>query len=299
MDLESLRLLYGNPMEVFSSNIRGCIIPTKDHTLFCGDYAAIEARVLFWLAGHEEGLEAYREGRDLYREMATKIYRVKLDDVTPAQREVAKRAILGSGYGMGHKKFRETCALFGVDVSEALAETAVNAYRNTHIPVPELWKNIESAAIMAVLNKGKIYIKNQTAWWAENNFLWCQLPSGRRLAYARPSIRGKQTPWGESKRTLHHYGVNGITKQWQEEHTYGGRLVENITQAVARDIMAEAMLRLDANGFQILLSVHDELLTEKKNGQLEQFKNLMEHLPEWANGLPIKTDVWTGERYRK
>lgn len=298
-NLELVRLIYGSPMNVFSSLLRSVIIPTEGFTFYCGDYAAIEARVLFWIANHEKGLQAYKEERDLYREMAARIYGVKLKDVTPEQRDVGKRAILGCGYGMGAKKFEATCEQFGQAVSKTLAEKAVKAYRDTHYLIPRLWQHLEQAAVMAIKNPRKQIRINHTSWCYRNDFLWCELPSGRRLAYYKPSLKDTETPWGV-KPTIHHYSVNSMTKKWENGSTYGGKLTENVVQAVARDLMAEAMLRVDESNFDVVLSVHDELLAEDDEaGRLEEFRNLMAETPKWAVGLPVKVDAWEGKRYRK
>jgi DNA polymerase len=299
-NLEMLRTFYGNPMEALSSALRGCLISSKDKAFFCGDYASIEVRVLFWLSGHAEGLDAYKEKRDLYREMASKIYNVKLENVTKDQREIGKRAILGSGYQMSHKKFKETCALFGVIVSEELAQKAVSSYRELHHPVPKFWAMTERCAMAATKNEGKAYTYGKCTWFKRDGFLWVRLPSGRKLAYKGPEIRYEPTPWEEKRPKLYHWCENPVSKKWECAGTYGGRLVENLTQAAARDFMAEAMLRLEENGFEVLLSVHDELLTEApKDRALSDFENLMAEIPTWGAGCPIGVDAWTGERYRK
>jgi DNA polymerase len=127
-----------------------------------------------------------------------------------------------------------------------------------------------------------------------------RLPNGRLLAYCRPFLKTRNTPIGE-KEVVHFWGVDGYTKQWCEQTTYGGKLAENATQAVARDIMAEAMLRVECAGYPVILSVHDELITEvpKGTGDVELFERTMAALPAWAGGLPVAAAGWKGERYRK
>jgi DNA polymerase len=299
-DLEACSMLYGDPMNLFSSCLRSAIVARDGDQFFCGDYASIEVRVLFWVAEHAAGIRAYHEKRDLYIEMAKEIYHRKaLTDVTKPEREVGKRAILGCGYGMGKDKFFETCKQFGQEVSTDLAKRAVDAYRSTHQKVPKLWYNLEMVAISAVRNPGKAYTINRTKWFVRDGFLWCQLPSGRRLAYARPGIYPIKTAWGDMKDTLHHWGVHPKTKQWTLQKTWGGTLTENVVQAIARDIMAEASLRLEENGYRVALSVHDELLCERAGGDLDEFRNLMAQPPEWGKDIPISTDCWSGKRYKK
>lgn len=299
--LETIRFHWGNPLNVFSSVIRSLIVASPGKELFGGDFAGIEVRVLFWMAKHDAGLRAYIEGRDLYREIAAKIYGVRLEDVTKAMREVGKRAILGCGYGMGKDKFFETCKAFGQEVEPELAEAAVNAYRSVHAPVVRMWSNVNQAAIAAVKNRGKRYTVNRTAWWMDGKYLYCGLPSGRRLAYYGPEIRQKATPWGEMRETLYHWDRNPRTRKWEMTGTYGGRLVENCVQASARCFMVGAMLRLEDAGYEILLTVHDEILAEREKGtgSEKEFGRLMAEKETWGADCPIAVETFSGERYRK
>jgi DNA polymerase len=301
-DLELIRMIYGNPMNVFASCLRGVIIPTPGRELFCSDYSGIEARVLLWLANDVKGLEVFKSGRDPYKIIAARIYNKKYEDVTGAERELGKRAELACGFGMGWKKFIETCKSFGdKSVDEQLAKKAVNVFREVHAPVVKLWSNLEKAAIYAVQNPGKKITINKTAWFMRREILYCELPSGRSLAYYDPEIRFKMTPWGEKRQTLYHWSVHPITRKWVCDGTYGGKLAENVTQAVARDIMKNGELNLEQAGYEILLAVHDEVLSECKigEGSVSEYDRLMQTLPPWANGCPIKTKGWTGDRYKK
>lgn len=301
-DLDLIRMLYGEPLDCFSSVLRSTIIATPGCEIFCGDYAAIEARKLFYMAGHDEGVKAYREGRDIYREMAQVIFGVrKLDDVTKAQREIGKRVILGCGYGMGWRKFVETCKQFGVEIDATLAKKSVDAYREVHAPVPTMWRDLETAMVSAVENPGKVFATNMTRWYKKGDFLWCDLPSGRPLAFYGPQVKMKPTPWGERKPTIYHWSVHPKTKKWVFDGTYGGRVTENVVSGGARDVLAESSLRLDDAGYPLLFSVHDELANEKEIGQgdLGEYTKLMSIVPTWAPGFPLKVETWKGPRYRK
>ncbi len=304
-DLETIRLLYGSPMDVFSGCLRNMIVAPPGKVLDVADYSAIEARMLFWLAGHEDGLRAYRDGRDLYRELAARVYACKLETVAAEQRWLGKQAILGCGYGMGFEKFRSTCASYGVTVSEELARTAVSAYRDTHPLVPKLWGNLERAARAAIENPGTAYTINQTRWWVKKGFLWCRLPSGRRLAYAQPVIKWELPRWGgnDKRPVIYHHGEDPKTKKWMQAKTWGGTLTENVVQAISRDVMAEAMLRIEGAGWQLVLTVHDELIAERALDMPtltpERFCALMSQLPKWAPNAAIAVEGWTGVRYKK
>lgn len=299
-DIDSLKFLYGKHiLGVLSSCLRGLIIASENKDLYCADYAQIEVRVLFWAAGEIKGVKAFAEGRDIYKEMASIIFRTSEENITSDQRFLGKSVILGAGYGMGPAKFKITCETQGVSVTDEMAEKAIHTYRDYYSKVPQLWKNLEGAAFLAIKNKGKKYSTSKVKFYVEGDFLFCDLPSGRRLAYHRPAIEMKMTSWGMVKPTISYYAVNSLTKQYAKEYTYGGKLTENIIQAISRDLMAYAMLQCEKLGYEVLLTVHDELLTEKENGKLEEFENIMKMKPDWAKDIPIKAEGWAGKRYKK
>lgn len=205
------------------------------------------------------------------------------------------------GYGMGVDKFKTTCTNEGVEVSDELAQRAVNAYRDTYSSVKNLWYSQERAAIRALRHKGDVIVAGRVRWAVKGKFLVCELPSGRPIVYYKPFIKMAPTPWGEMKETIHFWGVDSQTKQFKEMKTYGGKLVENITQATARDIMAAAMLSCEQSGYSIVLTVHDELVGEIPDqfGSVHEFCQIMCVLPEWAEGCPISAEGWRGKRYKK
>ncbi len=300
-DLDFIRMIWGSPLEVFASCLRSVIIADEGYELFSGDFSGIEVRVLFWLAGHEDGLRAYREGRDLYCEQAHVIYGRKITKADDTERDLGKRVVLGGGFGMGAPKFQATCAQWGSVISLDLAKTAIAAYRKLHKPVPQMWYNIEHAAIDAVRKPGKTFTVNKTSWTFKDNYLWCELPSGRKLAYYGARVQMKSTPWGEKRPVLYHWGIHPKTKQWVFSSTYGGRLTENVVQATARDLMTEAMPRLEGHDYKLLITVHDQCLCQRKKGEgsVKEFDGLMARPPLWARGLPIKVDAWVGARFKK
>lgn len=299
-DLELIRLIYGDPMSVLSSCLRSVVIASPGKDAFFADYNAIETRVLFWLADHEKGIKAFEDGRDLYCEMATEIFGRPITKADTFERFVGKESVLGCGYGMGDAKFVGTCENKGVKLDPGLAKKAVKSYRKKHSPIPRLWSRIERAAIAAVENPGKKFTVNKTSWYVRGRFLFCVLPSGGRLAYCDPQVR-YETKWDEKRACLYHYDVHPKTRKWVLNGTWGGKLVENVIQATARDFMADAMLRIEAEGFEIIGSVHDELWGEALEGTrtAEEFNSLMAELPPWGSGCPIKVEGWSGKRYRK
>jgi DNA polymerase len=248
----------------------------------------------------------------LYREQAAVVFNRPVEKIgkDSFERFIGKGLILGCGFNMGYKKFAATCAAQGRPVDEELAKSAVAIYRETNKPVVELWRNIERAAIAAVQDGGKKSFEiNRVKWTLDPKlkFLFCTLPSGRRLAYYNPSIEYVTTPWEERRPVLKFYAVNSLTKKWAPDQTYGGKLVENVVQGIARDLMAEAMLRIDRAGdkvaaWQIVLSVHDELVSERDEHSaftLKDYCRLMEELPTWAEGCPVAVTGWSGKRYKK
>jgi DNA polymerase len=298
-NLDTFELCYPEVMQTLSSTIRGVFIPAKNHVFFGGDFSAVEARVLFWLAGDERALSMFRKGEDLYKDLAATIYQKPVAAITKEEREMGKRGVLGCGYGLGHKKFMETTKAFArVEIPEELAVRVVDAYRTKYAHVVQFWYSQERSAYECIETK-KAVVNGRITWRMNNKFLECQLPSYRCLYYYDPKIENCPTPWGDVKATITYMAVNPKTKQWSRDRTYGGKIAENITQAVARDLMAEAMLRVENAGYSIILTVHDEVLSESNKGSVDEFVNIMTTLPEWAKGLPINAEGWSGDRYTK
>lgn len=302
-DVDWVRALYGDPLSTISSCLRGAITATPGKMLYVADYASIETRVLFWMSNNEIGLKQYRNNEDLYVSMASAIYKnPALTKKDKKQRQLGKTTILGAGYGMGKDKFFQTCVDQDVEgITKDLAATAINTYRDKYPAVCQMWKNLDLAAKMAVNEKGKRVTINRVTFYVADDFLWCVLPSGRKLAYYKPSLIQKEMPWGGTAPVLHYWAVNSLTKKWNLESTYGGKLTENCVQAASRCLMADALLKMDDAGLRVLLSVHDEAICEADENfmTLKQYENIMRTLPSWANGLPIDVEGFKNFRYKK
>jgi DNA polymerase len=285
-DITELEFLFGDPVVPLSSTLRStlCAAPGKD--LIGADYASIEARVLLWLVKDFEALQKIEAGVDLYVDMAASIYNTPLSKITTSQRALGKTAILGLGYGMGAAKFYDTCLRFGIEIDQGLAERTVSLYRQKYRKVVNYWRSIDSYAILSAEPFSK-----------HGRFLRLKLPSGRYLNYCDPKIRLNR--FDES--ALTYMGLNTITRKWERTETYGGKLTENIVQAIARDIMALGMLRVETAGYPIVMTVHDEIVSEvdKGFGSVDEFVRLLCQQPPWAKGCPISAEGWRGERYRK
>jgi DNA polymerase len=313
-DVETLRMIYGDPMELLATTLRGAIIAPPGRVLNVADYAAIEARITAWIAGQLDMLDLFRAGGDPYKVMAASIFGVRIEDVTPEQRQLGKAAILGLGFQMGAKKFVETCAKppYNITITEAFAEGVVKMYRKQNAKIVETWRELNDAAIEAIRRgPGAPAVPCGKVQWAQRGrFLHCKLPSGRMLSYADPFIelklvegtRADGTTYSFTAPSIRFMGIDGKTTQWVRQFTYGGSLMENIVQATARDMMRDAMHRLEASGtYQTVLTVHDELVAESDagKGSVHEFEQLCAETAPWAADCPIKSEGWRGERYRK
>lgn len=309
---QAIQAVYGaKAMDALSNVLRGTIIAAPGNELVVADFSAIESRVLLWLADDKLALGKYKMGVNLYLDMAKAIYqRGDLDKHNaPKEYAVGKAAILGAGYGMGPVRFVSACATAGIEITPEFAVTVIKAWREKYRTVVQMWYATERAALAAVKTPGSY----QTAMGGRvlfgmdktRRFLVCKLPSGRYLFYFKPSIKVIDGPRGE-KEELHYWGA-GLGGTLEEFKTYGGSLVENITQAVARDLMANGMLKAEAFDFPIVLTVHDELVAEIRQEAtehdqdiaLELFIKLMCDVPAWADGCPVVAEGWIGRRYRK
>ena len=294
----------GSVMDVLSAATRGVIVASLGNQLYVADYASIEARVLLWLADDQDGMSLFRQkGADPYCAMAEEIYGYPCHkDTHPTERALGKVAILGLGYQMGAAKFVDTVAVMAkLTIDNELAQRTVDAYRTKFWRVKQMWYDTERAAIQAV-RTGKAVECGKVTWFVYGDFLYCELPSGRRLAYPEPKLKMKQTPWGEDRPALTYMGVSSYTRQYQRQDSYGGLLVENLDQAISRDLMAASIVRCEESGvYTPILSVHDELISEARlgTGSVPEFEQLVSTLPDWAPGLPIAAEGFSATRYKK
>ncbi len=295
----------GEVMRMLAEALRGAIISSEGKNLYVADFAGIEARCLLWLADDQKGLQIFHDDRDIYMDMAGSIFGYPVTDKKKQayERALGKVAILGLGYQMGWSKFITTAWDLGkVKIDEELSKQTVNAYRTKYAKVKQMWYDQEAAAIEAVQNKYKRVKCGKMVWVYEDIFLYCILPSGRRLAYCYPAIQEKLTSWGEKKPTLTFMAMDPKIHKWRRQTTYGGMIVENQTQAVARDFMAHGMVCAEETGkYQIVLSVHDELIGEGHPAwcSVQEFEQLMSTIPDWGEGCPVVAEGWAGKRYRK
>lgn len=299
-NVEGATLLYPEPlMTLLGSAMRGVLCAPKGRGLYVADYSAIEARALVWTAGQRDAVERYRQNIDQYKIMASHIFGIPAGLIDDKQRKVGKDVILGCGFGMGVDKFIITCLQRGAAVEQKIAEKGVYGYRDLHPMVPKLWRAVENAAIAAVSNPGKIYKVQMIRFYVQDRFLFIQLPSGRRLAYPDPEIRTVKK-FGDFKAELTFMG-EGKNRQWMRLSTYGGKLVENIIQAIARDIMVQGMQNVEAEGYPVVGTVHDEILSETEEGfgSVQAYEKLLCDMPPWGESCPIAAEGFFAKRWRK
>lgn len=306
-DPQLFDLCYKSPMLALSGCIRGLIVPQNGGKLAVVDYNAIEARVLMWAASQLDAVNMFHKGTDIYVEMACVIYQNKnLTKEDKKERFLGKTTTLGCGYQMGHIKFQATCESYGIDLGEKteyrenedgtktwfspLAKRAVEAYRQRFPKVPEFWYAMQQATELCIATS-KGYSCGKFKFRRHREFLYLDLPSGRSLAYHHP---------GRDKDGLFYYTEDSNSFNYGKKRLFGGRIVENVIQALARDILAYGILELEKRGFKVILTVHDENVVEvTDSGDLDKIIKIMCDIPAWAKGCPITAEGFLAERYRK
>lgn len=305
--LDLLELYRGSVSAALSDTLRSSLTAAPGHDLLGADYSSIEFRVLCWLAGENRALRLFRENKDVYIDMASTIYGIPSEKILEGykkgehsatrQRKVGKETVLGCGYQMGAPRFESECEEKGIDLPEGMASFIIETFRNKYGRIKALWYDVAKTALRALSSLITTTVGRPIKMGRQGQFFCIQLPSKRLLTYADPEIRINQF----GKRALSHMHVHPKTKKWVRNITYGGALVENIVQGIARDIMAHAMLQAEAQGYRIVATVHDEIVAEvpKSFGSIEEFERILCDIPPWAQGCPITAEGWRGKRYRK
>lgn len=308
--LEYVERVFGDAIAAVSGCLRGMFIPATGKDFLCSDYSAIEAVVLAALAGEEWRLEVFRTHGKIYEMSAAKITGIPFEDFAkhkqetgqhhPMRKKVGKVAELASGYQGGLGAWKN----FGADafMTDDEIRTNIKKWRAESPMIVKFWYGLEDAAISAVQNPGHCFSFRGLTFGVKDDVLYCQLLSGRKLAYHQPRIHRDVTPWGKEVSKLTYMGMDSVTKQWVRIDTYGGKLCENVVQATARDILAEALINADAAGYDPVMHIHDEMVTEVPEGfgSIEELERIMATLPEWCKDWPIKAaGGWRGKRYRK
>jgi DNA polymerase len=292
-------------MSELSSLVRSAISAPPGQTFVDVDFSSIENRVGVWLAGQKDKVELFRKGLDEYKVFASEsLYRVPYEEVTKDMRQVSKSAVLGAMFGQGAKGLVKYAEGMGVKLSEGQAKNAVDSYRMSYALVKELWAKCEGAAIQAVENPGNPFrAGDRLVLKVAKNALWMQLPSGRLICWQRPQLELLTTPWGQQKLGVTVHSQNTFTRQWSRNQIIGSSIFQSAVQGTARDCLAFAMLNLEKAGYEVINSIHDEvlLLVEEQNGEsaMEDVIRIMVTPPPWAPDFPLAAEGWYGKRYRK
>ena len=292
---DALEMLYDSVPIVLSELIRTAFVPKPDCRYYVADFAAIEARVIAWLAGEQWRQEVFANGGDIYCASASAMFHVPVEKhgQNAHLRQRGKIAELALGYGGAVGALKAMGAL-NYGVAEHELQPLVDAWRKSNPMIVRLWWDIDSAAKTCVADKTVTSCHGITFEY-KSGMMFVTLPSGRKLSYVKPKL-GENRFGGEA---VTYEGV-GTQKKWLRLETYGPKLVENIVQATARDILAEAMLRLDAKGYRIVMHVHDEAVIEAPaDTDLNDICMTMAQQPQWANGLLLRADGYVCDFYKK
>ena len=293
---EDIELLFGNIPGVLSELIRTAFVPKEGHRFIVADFSAIEARVISWLAGEKWRLEVFASHGKIYEAAASMMFHVPIEEVTKGSplRQKGKISELACGYGGGVGALKAMGALeMGVEEDEL--QGLIDNWRTANPRIVNFWWEVDKAAITAVKERTKTRTHG-IIFTYQSGMLFVTLPSGRNLVYVKPKLMLNKF----GREGLTYEGI-GATKKWERIETYGPKIVENIVQATSRDLLADAMLRLDRAGFAIVAHVHDEVICEVPEGEssVEEICSFMSKGPKWAQGLPLTADGYECEFYQK
>jgi DNA polymerase len=293
--------LGSDPLGTLLNCIRPSLIPGPRRVFTVGDESAIEARVLPWLAGCQGPLDVFRAGGDIYLHAASSIYHRPVTKEDKPERQIGKVATLALGYQGGKNAFVTMGRGYGVHVPEEEAEVIKINWRDAHPEIVKFWWNCQDAAMQATQRPGALFTVGLLKFRHTGSALWVQLPSGRSLCYPRMHLRMTTPKWEmekpeeerKQKLTLCYYVPAGASMVL--DFTYGGKLAENFTQAIARDVLAEAMLRV--SDLPVVLHAHDEAVAEGEH--VERLNEALTARIEWAPDLPLAAEVKVLQRYWK
>ena len=293
---EDIELLYDSTPNVLSELIRTAFIPKPGCRFVVADFSAIEARVLAWLSGEQWRLDVFTSHGKIYEASASSMFHVPMEEITKGSplRQKGKLAELGLGFGGASGALISMGAL-DMGLTEEELPPLVAAWRKANPHITQFWWDVDAAAIKAVTEKQRTKV-GRIIFEYKSGILFITLPSGRKLSYVKPRM------------AVNRFGRDGLTyegisenKKWSRIETYGPKLVENIVQGTARDLLAEAMLRVEEKGYPIVMHCHDEIIAEvpEGSGSVDEMCEVMAVQPEWAEGLPLRADGYSCSFYQK
>lgn len=302
-NLDGLSILDGEPLSILSQQLRSVLVAGPGKELIAADYSAIEARAIAWLSGHEHLTQMFRDGVDVYVAAS--------DAIGLNSRQLGKVVVLGLGYGMGALKFITTAADWGFVIPPKEAKRIVKTWRTINAPIVAFWDALSDAVFNAILNVGEeFHAGRHITARSDGGCLYVRLPSGRSLRYWRPAIV-------QRKRTMQFLDDEGhvVSREmevteiefWKadgrtmvRDTTYGGKLAENVTQAVARDLLGHSLRVLEPiDTYDVVVHVHDSIAAEVEagSGDVSEFERLLELTPDWARGCPVAAEGYRGRRF--
>lgn len=297
-----LKAIYGNVPDTLSQLIRTAFIPKNDKFIVC-DFSSIEARIAAWLANETWVLDAFRNGKDIYCETAAQMFGVPVEKhgINSHLRQKGKIAVLALGYQGGVGALTQMGAL-NMGIAEDELQGIVDMWRYANSNITDMWRKIQECAEHCILTGDNIMMFNRSIVFSlemgmeGRTYFTIELPSGRKLIYVKPSV--EREDW---KTHIHYYGVNQTTRKWERQETYGGKLFENIVQAIARDCLVDSMFKVEVNlGYEIVMHIHDEIVIDAFNDEtLARVEKVFADPPSWAKDLPLSGEGFEGSYYRK
>ncbi|MEE1512406.1 MAG: DNA polymerase [Gemmiger formicilis] len=316
-NIAGLRMIYGSINDTLSQLIRTAFVATPGNVLIDADFSAIEARVISWLAGQEWRLEVFRTHGKIYEASASQMFHVPIEKIKKGNPEYALRqrgkvAELALGYQGGVSAMRRMDTGHNLDdLSDDEVKGIVDRWRETNSMIRDLWNIVDSAAVTVITNGGAQTIRSKTTdavitlaceldVITGTRYMTILLPSGRKLYYPSPEIGVNR--WGNP--SVSYMGQNQTTKRWERVETYGGKLVENIVQAIARDCLAIAIENLEAQGLHVVFHIHDEVVIDTpawadNDTMLDTVTKIMTKPIPWAQALPLNADGWVDKFFKK
>lgn len=316
-NIDGLRLMYGSINDTLSQLIRTAFVATPGNVLIDADFSAIEARVISWLAGQEWRLEVFRTHGKIYEASASQMFHVPIEKIKKGNPEYALRqrgkvAELALGYQGGVSAMRRMDTGHNLDdLSDDEVKGIVDRWRETNSMIRDLWNIVDSAAVTVITNGGAQTIRSETTdavitlaceldVITGTRYMTILLPSGRKLYYPSPEIGVNR--WGNP--SVSYMGQNQTTKRWERVETYGGKLVENIVQAIARDCLAIAIENLEAQGLHVVFHIHDEVVIDTpawadNDTMLDTVTKIMTKPIPWAQALLLNADGWVDKFFKK
>ena len=299
-DYEALELLFDSVPDVLSQLVRTAFIPSKGHRFIVSDFSAIEARVIAWLAGEKWVIDTFKDHGKIYEMTASRMFGVPMELIVKGNpeyelRQKGKIAALACGYSGSVGALKAMGAL-NMGLKEDELPGIVSAWRKSNPNIVKLWQNVEDAAIRAVKDRTSVTMQYGLKFYFKSGVLFIRLPSGRSLAYVRPRVE-LDTRFNKDKLTYEGMELG----KWCRISTYGGKLTENIIQAIARDCLAESLLRLDKAGYKIAFHVHDEVVLDVPYGfgSVKEVEEIMSQDIDWAKGLPLRAEGFETDYYMK